>query len=688
MTATLTAVVSFGGADGSTLDGDLIADSQGDLFGTTEAGGANDDGTVFEIKKTAAGYASAPTTLVSFNNADGSFPAGGLIADSHGDLFGTTSGGGANDDGTVFEITKTAAGYASAPTTLVSFDGANGAFPFASLIADVNGDLFGTTGSGGANDDGTVFEIKKTAVGYASTPTTLVSFNGTNGPFPDGSLIADANGDLFGTTGGLGLNNNAVNDGTVFEIKKTAVGYASAPTTLVSFDGGDGANPFASLIADVNGDLFGTTDSGGANDDSTVFEIKKTAAGYASTPTTLVSFNGTNGSFADGSLIADANGDLFGTTGGLDFNHNAVSDGTVFEITKTAAGYASAPTTLVSFDGGDGANPVASLIADANGDLIGTTFFGGASGDGTVFEITDSGFATTPPPPPTVTGDLLWQNTDGQASIWEMGGSTLVGGGPVSPNPGPSWTEIGTGDFNHDGHADILWRNASGQAAVWDMNGNSLIGGGPVTPNPGPSWKAIGTGDFTHDGFSDDILFQNTSGQASIWEMSGNSLKGGGPVTPNPGPAWQAIGTGDFNHDGFSDILFQNKSTGQVSIWEMDGDKLIGGGPVNPNPGLAWKAIGTGDFNHDGFSDILFQNAGTGQVSIWEMHGNTLMGGGPVSPNPGPSWHAIGTDGGSDILFQNMSGQASIWDMSGTTLTGGGPVSPSPGPSWRAVGLT
>ena len=90
-----------------------------------------------------------------------------------------------------------------------------------------------------------------------------------------------------------------------------------------------------------------------------------------------------------------------------------------------------------------------------------------------------------PPPPPQRfnaegnSSEILWQNTAGQASIWEMGGSTLVGGGPVSPNPGPSWTEIGTGDFNHDGHADILWRNASGQAAVWDMNGNSLIGGGP-----------------------------------------------------------------------------------------------------------------------------------------------------------------------------------------------------------------
>ena len=87
-------------------------------------------------------------------------------------------------------------------TTLVSFNGANGIDPVGSLIADANGDLFGTTAGGGANNAGTVFEIAKTATGYASTPTTLVSFNGANGIDPVGSLIADANGDLFGTAGG------------------------------------------------------------------------------------------------------------------------------------------------------------------------------------------------------------------------------------------------------------------------------------------------------------------------------------------------------------------------------------------------------------------------------------------------------------------------------------------------------
>ena len=297
-------------------------------------------------------------------------------------------------------------------------------------------------------------------------------------------------------------------------------------------------------------------------------------------------------------------------------------------------------------------------------------------------------------PQPNFNGDLhsdiLWQNSNGQASVWEMNGNTLIGGGLVSPNPGPAWKAVGTGDFFGGGESDILWRNASsGQVSIWEMNGNSLVGGGPVSPNPGPAWQAIGTGDFNHDGHS-DILFQNTSGQASIWEMDGNKLIGGGPVSPNPGPAWKAVGTGDFFGGGDSDILFQNTSSGQVSIWEMNGNSLAGGGPVSPNPGPSWKAIGTGDFNGDGLSDILFQNTSSGQVSIWEMSGTTLMGGGTASPNPGPAWRAVGTgdfngDGFSDILFQNTSGQATIWEMNGTHLAGGGPVSPNPGPSWRAV---
>jgi uncharacterized repeat protein (TIGR03803 family) len=334
---------------------------------------------------------------------------------------GMTRFGGAVGGGTVLEIAKTAGGYASTPTDLVSFQSPDGEQPQGSLIADANGDLFGTTTSGGASNDGTVFEVKKTAGGYASAPTTLVSFDGDNG-------------DLFGTTAAGGADTS----GTVFEIAKTPTGHSSTPATLVNFNITDGASPVASLIIDSRGDLFGTTSEGGQNGDGTladgtVFEIKKTAAGYATTPITLVNFDGVD-AFSPGSLIADANGDLFGTT--PDGFAADASDGTVFEILKTPAGYAGAPAILVDFNlpspGANGSDPVAGLFADANGDLFGTTSEGrlSDSDSGTVFKITDSGFATTPTPPPPVTSQILWQNANGQASIWDMNGNTLIGGGP------------------------------------------------------------------------------------------------------------------------------------------------------------------------------------------------------------------------------------------------------------------
>ena len=379
---TLTTLTSFSVGNGAypTDYGSLIADANGNLFGTTLGGGGSGYGTVFEIVKSGGVYAGTPTTLVSFNFSNGAYPYAGLMADANGSLFGTTYGGGTSGDGTVFEIVNTGGLYTL--TTLVSFNSSDGANPRAGLIADANGDLFGTTESGGSGN-GTVFEIVKTSGAYSSTPATLVSFNGNDGAFPFGGLIADANGNLLGTTeagGGSG-------DGTVFEIVNTGGLYTL--TTLVNFNSSDGANPLAGLIADANGNLFGTTSAGGSGY-GTVFEIVKTSGGYASTPTTLASFDSVDGANPLAGLIADANGNLFGTTdlGG------ATGYGTVFEIVKTSGGYASTPSTLVSFNLTDGAVPLGGLIADANGNLFGTTELGGGSGYGygTVFEVTGSGF--------------------------------------------------------------------------------------------------------------------------------------------------------------------------------------------------------------------------------------------------------------------------------------------------------
>ena len=400
--ATATTLVSFDyDTQGGTPYGSLIADANGNLFGMAYGGGAYVAGTVFEIAKTASGYASTPTVLVNFDNdATGGYPYGDLIADANGNLFGMTPYGRAYGYGTVFELAKTASGYASTPTVLVNFDyGATGGYPYGSLIVDANGNLFGMTHEGGVHGAGTVFELAKTASGYASTPTVLANFdNDATGGYPVGSLIADTNGNLFGMT----YEGGAYGYGTVFELAKTASGYASTPTVLVNFDNSaTGGSPSGSLIADANGNLFGMTHYGGTHGHGTVFELAKTASGYASTPTVLANFdNGATGGYPYGSLIADANGNLFGMTyEGGDYGY-----GTVFELAKTASGYASTPTVLVSFDyDTQGGYPYGSLIADANGNLFGMTSYGGAYETGTVFEITDSGFVVSGGPnnPPT-----------------------------------------------------------------------------------------------------------------------------------------------------------------------------------------------------------------------------------------------------------------------------------------------
>jgi uncharacterized repeat protein (TIGR03803 family) len=181
----LVPLVSFNGTDGAFPVAGLIADAKGNLFGTTQGGGANDRGTVFEIACTSfstvcTSYASTPTLLYSFcaqpSCTDGEQPRAGLIADAKGNLFGTTEFGGTNDGGTVFEIACTSfstvcTSYASPPTLLYSFNGTDGALPVAGLIADAKGDLFGTTSAGGANGRGTVFEVTDSGfLTFAGTP--------------------------------------------------------------------------------------------------------------------------------------------------------------------------------------------------------------------------------------------------------------------------------------------------------------------------------------------------------------------------------------------------------------------------------------------------------------------------------------------------------------------------------------
>jgi hypothetical protein len=366
-------------SDGGTPDSGLIIDSNGDLFGTTQSGGnvvgggVGGDGTVFELTPSNGGYIL--NILYAFTGGTaGQTPFSSLLMDSHGDLFGTTLGGGdANSDGTVFEMTPGSSGYTY--STVYTFTGGNGGqSPSTALIMDNSGDLFGTTGHG-SDSFGTVFELTPGSSGYTFNSLHVFT-GGTDGDNPGNVVLY--NGNLFGTTGMGGSNN----DGTVFELTPGSNGYTF--NTIYDFtDGNDGSYPSADLTMDSSGDIFDTAYGGGSGQLGTIVELTPGSNGY--TLNTLYKFTGGDDGLAPiGGVILDGNGNLFGTTsGGITANH---TDGTVFELTAGDDGYTL--TTLHTFTGDDGEAPVGNLVLDNQGDLFGDTVEGGTDGEGTVFELT------------------------------------------------------------------------------------------------------------------------------------------------------------------------------------------------------------------------------------------------------------------------------------------------------------
>jgi uncharacterized repeat protein (TIGR03803 family) len=332
------------------------------------------------------------------NGTDGWAPLSGLVIDAAGNLYGTTTSGGAYDPyGAAFELSPTVGGGWS-ETVLHNFNdnGSDGWDPQSGLIFDAAGNLYGTTASGGTYNGGTVFELSPMP-GGGWTEIVLYSFgNGMDGAGPGyGSLIFDAAGNLYGTTstGGTFECPN-LGCGTVFKLTPT-VGGAWTETVLYDFhNGSDGHIPRASLIFDTAGNLYGTTEEGGTGNCldgqthgcGTVFELTPTLGGEW-TETVLHDFgSGTDGRNPIAGLIFDAAGNLYGTTLGGGAYTN---DGTVFELSPAGGGWTE--TVLHSFNeqGSGGYGPsTGPLLFDAAGNLYGTVGAGGAYFGGTAFKLT------------------------------------------------------------------------------------------------------------------------------------------------------------------------------------------------------------------------------------------------------------------------------------------------------------
>lgn len=351
--ATLTVLHSFteDGVNGYFPSAPLIQGSDGNFYGTTYAGGSTGAGTIFKF--TAAGTL---TTLYTFAS-DGA-PVAGLVQGSDGNFYGTASGQGGTGHGNVFKITP-----GGVLTTLYSFTGAaDGGNPVGGLVQATDGNFYGTTSGGGA----TMFKITP-----GGSLTTLHTFTRAEG-VPVGSLVQASDGNFYGATS----TGSSVGEGTVFRI--TTAGVLSTLYSFNPFASGDGGEPAAGLIQGSDGNLYGTTTTGGSTSSNpsdvsgTVFRI--TLAGSL---TTLSTFTGPIQKSST-PLIQGSDGNFYGTT----VNAGTTPGGTVFQVTPGGG-----LTTLHQFMQVDGGYPLAALIQDSDGNFYGTTQQGGTENTGTIFKL-------------------------------------------------------------------------------------------------------------------------------------------------------------------------------------------------------------------------------------------------------------------------------------------------------------
>jgi uncharacterized repeat protein (TIGR03803 family) len=377
-----------GGADGDVPVGGLIFDAAGDIYGIAASGG-NGDGVVYELTPKQDGSWKERVIYRFAGGTDGSDPGAGLTFDHAGNLFGTTYFGGAQNVGTIFELTPNSDGswkesvlYSFCSLTHCS-DGAN---PLAGLIFDQDGDLYGTTSAGGAYGWGSVFELTPNA-GRTWEERVLHHFTGgKDGFYPSAGLIFDNAGKLYGTTNGSGeFGCSGTSCGVIFELKPSSNGQWTEKV-LHTFNGKDGRNPYAGLIFDHGGNLYGTTVGSG---NGTVFKLTPNRDG-SWTENVLSRFTRRqDGQWPYDSLTFDQVGNLYSVTlrGGSLNKCSGYGCGVVFKLAPNPTGGWN-ETVLHDFLDLPGFGPFGALIFDAAGNLYGTTSGNRPTTHGSVFEIT------------------------------------------------------------------------------------------------------------------------------------------------------------------------------------------------------------------------------------------------------------------------------------------------------------
>jgi uncharacterized repeat protein (TIGR03803 family) len=521
--------------DAEVPEAGLIRDWAGNLYGTTIRGGSAGSftfGTVFMLDIT--GEESVLYSFCSFPSCtDGMFPNAVLVQDAAGNLYGTTPEGGPNNEGTVFRLAPPSQSGGTWTETVIDGFGASitdASQPLAGLIEDSAGNLYGTTLGGGTNNDGTIYMLAPPSQGGGSwTETVLYSFgaSSTDGMVPYAGLVRDSAGNLYGTTAGGGTGSGG--GGTAFKLAPPSqAGGSWTETVLYNFcsatNCADGYLPIAGLIQDAAGNLYGTTLYGGANPGAdpygygggTVFKLTPPAqAGGSWTETTLYNFCSAatcaDGSSPQGGLIQDAAGNLYSTTvfGGANPNislSGGYGGGTVFKLTSPASSGGSwTETVLYNFCAAtnctDGFSPYDALIQDAAGNLYGTAYVGGTYGDGTAFKLIliQTPTVTVTPSPSSITtsqalnvgitvggvnGDPAPTGTVTLTSGSYASAVTTLTGGDATINIPAGSLAIGMDTLTVAYSGDSYYRSATGTATV-TVSPGFAISGAPVTVSPG-----------------------------------------------------------------------------------------------------------------------------------------------------------------------------------------------------------
>lgn len=372
-----------GGSDGSDpWSNYFISDAKGNLYAATAAGGTYSAGVVFMLSP-----AGKETVLYEFkgqSNGDGNSPHGRLAFDAKGNIYGTTQAGGTNGTGTVYELSPKSGGGRT-EKVLYSFSAsgtADGADPSAGMTIASDGTMYSTTPDGGAYGAGVIFSLKKTSKGWKQTVIHSINFP-SDGGFPYEGVIQDAAGNLYGAAPAGGTTGN----GVIYRLSHTKKGWVDTVLHNFTNQNGDGSGLYwIDLISDKSGNIYGATSFGGTNGTGTVWELVYSESKKSYSESILYEFGASgsgDGNNPYGGLAMDSEGNLYGTT----LNGGPSNIGTSYKLTKHGKTWKE--TILHSFVGAnDGAQPTGNAYLDAKGRVYGMTETGGTSNLGIVYRIT------------------------------------------------------------------------------------------------------------------------------------------------------------------------------------------------------------------------------------------------------------------------------------------------------------